>query len=307
MDGRSLEFGFFPRRLELAAGDIRISPLPNFAEVQSELLHENDLIDNDWLYAPLQRTRDLFCNGTRLRPYSSRIFGLPKTHLLTHAHSDDRDQLTFLVWALSLFTGIRLTTEEAGFLDATPITQGKLVDYHIRDTSLVKAIELAEEFWNQNVNHPRRAQRFAAAIHSLFLGQNPQLLQFEQFIYAYTALDACFAIAKEIFPLPREHLPHANRLSWMCNTFGVPVPAWAKPQQSEQAKIATVRNDALHEGLFFDQPFGFAIQAEGFDTYMPQQMSCLCTRLLIAIIGASDAEYINSTVDSRQMHLLDLT
>ena len=63
------------------------------------------------------------------RTYAARIFGLPKTHSITHAAPDSVDHVEFHVWGLSFFTGMRLTTTEAGFVDATPIKPGKLVDF----------------------------------------------------------------------------------------------------------------------------------------------------------------------------------
>ena len=35
-------------------------------------------------------------------------------------------------------------------------------------------------------------------VHALFLGQFPQSLQFERFIYMYTAIDACYSLAAKL-------------------------------------------------------------------------------------------------------------
>ena len=57
----------------------------------------------------------------REHPYASRVFGLPKTHLIEHAEATNQDHLDFHLWALSFFVGMRLTATDAGFLDATPL------------------------------------------------------------------------------------------------------------------------------------------------------------------------------------------
>ena len=64
---------------------------------------------------------------------------------------------------------MRLTATEAGFLDATPGKRGKLVAFVPRGRSLERAIELAGEFWMENRGEPRTTQRFAAAVHALYV------------------------------------------------------------------------------------------------------------------------------------------
>ena len=111
--------------------------------------------------------------------------------MLELAKATGDEHVVFHLWALSFFLGMRLSATEAGFLDATPVKPGKLVDFVLPGRSLERAIDLADEFWMANRGEPRNAQRFAAAVHALFLGQYPQALQFERFIYLYTAIDAC--------------------------------------------------------------------------------------------------------------------
>ena len=71
-----------------------------------------------------------------------------------------------------------------------------------------------------NLAKPRRAQHFEAAVHALFLGQNPKNLEFERFVYFYTAIDACYKLAEELDPPPRG-LAHAKRIKWMCDRFSM--------------------------------------------------------------------------------------
>ncbi len=266
-------------------------------------------VDGDWIYAPQQEVYQFGTAGreVRTKPYPSRVFGLPNTHAIRHEAGESDDHLAFLLWALSFLEGTRLTATKAGFLDATPILVGKLVDFGLAGTSLTKAITLADAFWRTNRSEPLRAKRFAAAVHALFLGQNPRLLQFERFIFLYAALDACFALASSLHPPARKQQPsHSDRLSWMCGLFGMNTPAWADRMVNGRAEIAILRNDTLHEALFMGEPLGFAIHGAGTGSNITLEMEALICRLLVALLGASTSDYVRTAVDTRQRHLLNL-
>ena len=189
----SWEFGFHPEPLELTNGDITIQPLQNHTTTVAEMENWED-IEKDWVYAPRQPAKDFMTGVVTEKPYSARVFGLPKTHRITHNSADNEDHLTFHLWCLSFFSGLRLTATEAGFLDATPLKAGKLVDFVPMGGSLSKGLEAAEAFWINNRTNIRQTHRLAAAIHALFLAQYPPALQFERFLNLYAALDACYAI-----------------------------------------------------------------------------------------------------------------
>ena len=75
--------------------------------------------------------------------------------------------------------------------------------------------------------------------------------------------------------------------------------------------MSIVRNDTLHEALFFEEPLGFALYG-GNDPkeragHVPLQMEALACRLLVALLGKPDVAYVKSSVDTRQMHHLDLS
>ncbi|MDR6694029.1 hypothetical protein [Stenotrophomonas sp. 1337] len=161
-------------------------------------------------------------------PYPSRVFGLPKTHVLTLHQSTNPLDLEFVVWCLAFFLGMPLTTTEAGFLDAAPTKPGKLVDFGLtRPGDEGDAIGLALGFLNAEPGDSRAPKRVAAVIHALFLSQYPQSLPFEGFQYFYMALDGCFQLisAKGGIERPRSH---GERIQWMCAMFDMPVPDWAR-------------------------------------------------------------------------------
>lgn len=295
-------FGYYPRTLSLDVGPVHIRTLPSLAE-KVEDLEGNPGLHNQWIYAPPQQTRN-FGGETSTLPFLSRVFGLPKTHSLLHDAPDSPAHVHFHIWVLSLLTGMRLTPTEAGFVDATPIKPGLLVDFVLLGNSLEAGIALAEQFWIENRQTPEQTSRLEAAIHALFLAHYPQALQYERFIYLYTALDACFALASAKWP-PTSRLTHASRIEWMCARFGMPVPEWASTSQGTE--VANIRNPTLHEGLYLGAPLGFALHGVGSNKNLTLEMGGLVCRFLIALLGGSGADYVRSAVNTRQRIGLRLT
>jgi hypothetical protein len=296
-------FGYFPRALDLTVGPVTISTRADFEEAVAGV-DENDGREGDWVHAPLQPVAHLG-GGTTLRPYPARIFGLPKTHDIEHSSPSNAEHLDFHVWSLGFFHGMRLTTTEAGFLDATPIKPGVLVDFVLLGGSIPASIALAEDFWTRNMGSPERARLWVAAVHALFMSQNPRHLQFERFLLLYTALDACFALTKSFTPPPK-NLPHATRIEWMCDRLAMPVPAWADPNAAGGAKIAALRNPAVHEALFVGEPLGFALHGIGENRNLTLEMKALVARLIVALLGARNNDYIRSSTGTRQRQGLNI-
>lgn len=283
------EFGFYPDPLSIKAGPVTISPLPDLDRIASGV-SAFGRIKGDWIYAP----------------HINRVFPLPKTHRIEHAAATNEEHLDFHLWALSFFVGMRLTATEAGFLDATPVRPGKLVDFVLLRSSLDRAVELAEKFWMMTRDKPCCAKRFAAAIHALFLSQNPQNLQFEKFVLLYTSIDACYCLAVELHGLQKRPR-HAERIELMCKHFGIQCPGWAAPDpNTRRSTVAEIRNNTLHEALFKDAPLGFAVYGGGTNQNLPLEMQAFVCRLLVALIGGSGADYVRSPVTTRQRHGLDL-
>ena len=214
-----------------------------------------------------------------------------------------------MVWCLSFFIGMRLTTTESGFLDATPIQPRKLVDFSLSRCTVADVIELALKYLESERGDSRAPKRIAAVIHVLFLAQYPQNLPFEQFQYLYMALDACFKLVA-VKEAQEPRTSHAGRVQWMCEKFDIPVPDWAKNAKATPSSLSVVRNDTFHEALFFDWPLGFSIYGgnrpapDQINTIL--QMQALVCRLLVAILGQPGSSYIKSPVDTRQRHALEL-
>lgn len=290
------EFGFRPSALDVIAGPIAIETLDGLEDRVVEV-EECGQHYQGWIYAPLQPIRNFGSGETYQAPYTARVFGLPKTHLIRHIEDAELGHLQFHIWSLGFFTGQRLSGTEAGFLDATPFKPGKLNDFVLFGDSLQKAVELAEEYWTRNQQDRKQITRFEAAIHALFLAQNPRLLQFEGFTFLYTALDACFAMMRDMLPGPYPRT-HWERTEWMCNQYGIPVPDWAASDGGTE--VADIRNPMIHEGLYMGEPLGFAIEGQAGNRNLNLQMQAVVCRLLVAILGGARANYVTSTVTSRQ-------
>ena len=295
-------FGYYPERLTVNANGILIRPVADLAKIVTAT-QDSERIEASWIYAPWPGACDIFSGEVRQLPYAARTFGLPKTHEFEHPAPDDDDHLDFHLWVLSFFTGMRLTATEAGFLDATPLKPATLVDFNMHN--LAKAVDLAEAFWIANRGLRLRTRLVAAVIHALFLAQNPRHLQFERFLYLYTALDACYALAASVAP-PIGRRPHTDRIAWLCDKFGMTVPSWARLAASSGVEVATIRNETMHEALFMGEPLGFALHGVGTNSNLPLEMEALVCRLLVALLGAPTAEYVRTPITTRQQHGLRL-
>ncbi len=291
-----LEFGYLPVALDVVGSDWSISTLPNFVEVVSDISSHPDL-RNRWIY-PNHGGKVPFS------PNAFRLFGMPRTHAIEH-QSDDVGRLKFLLWVLSFFYGIRLSSEAAAFIDGASTEKGMLVDF-VPLGGVEQKVLLAEAFWASNASNPKQSKRFSAAVHALFMAAGRQLLQFEQFVYLYAALDACFAMMWHA-QKPSQGIPnHAERTAWMCRKVGTPVPVWASGPMKTGTEISDLRNDTLHEALFAGEPLGFALEAGSANRNLPLEMGNLVCRLLAAIIGVSDKEYVSMPTDIYARHALRL-
>ncbi len=182
MQTLSSNFGYLPQSCNFSLGEIQVADLPNLHTLIDKISNSPG-IHKDWFYAPPIQVQDSISGLVSTLPYNSRVFKLPKTHTLTHENADSIEHLHFLVWCFGFFAGIRLTTTEAGFLDATPIKTEVLTDFVLMNCTFADAVVLADSFWRQNANHGRRVKLVCSIIHSLFIAQYPSAMCFERFMY----------------------------------------------------------------------------------------------------------------------------
>jgi len=300
-----LEFGFLSSELDLSVGPISVKTLSNL-DLKCSAILQSGQAHRDWVYAPRCASSDSSGKTIEL-PFHSRVFGLPKTHAIEHSAADCKEHVEFLVWCLSFFTGIRLTCTEAGYVDAAPLKPHALTDFVLHPSSEADALALGEAFWRRAPSW-ENAKLIVAMIHSLFVSQSPQSLQYERFFHAYAAIDAGYAYLKRAGLV--QSATHSARIAKMCEHFKMDTPAWAI-FSGRNSPLAEIRNPTFHEALFAGEPLGFAIYAStqidsGADQNLLLEMEALICRLLVAILGKPDCEYVKSAVTTRQLHGLDL-
>jgi len=275
----SIDFGFYPSDFDRASGSIAIETLPNLADKIRDV-SGSEYVNGKWMYSPPAQIRDMLSESVKTMPYSKRVFGLPKTHRLSHANSQGPTHLPFLVFCFGFFAGMRMSDVEAGFLDATPIAPGTAHDMVWPSDSLLIGVEYANRFWTSHSANARIEAAMRGAIHSYFLSQTPTLLDYEQFIYLYTALEGCHWINSTVSGLEPRKIPHDKRIKGLCEAFSIPTPSWAE-------LVAPHRHATLHEGLFFDEPLGFHVfGGRHHDTPL----------------GMGTCDYVRSPVNTRQRH-----
>jgi len=298
-----MHFGFYPYALDYSVGCIQIRTLDDFPTVVEATL-SNPFIEGDWFYSPPRRTHLFGTDTIAVSPYPARIFDLPHTHALTRTAVSDPNRLRFLVWCFGFFVGMRMTDKPRGFLDATPIREGICNDIVWLGNGHVNALEIADTFFGKHLANPRVEVIARAAIHSYLSSHTPTLLDFERFIHLYTAMEACFAIQQLVYARPKQTPSHAERIAYLCEQLGIPVPGWAS---RSSGYIAKQRNFTLHEGLFFEAPWGFSIFG-GNENRDPQnqslllEMTKLVCRILLAQLGIDHPEYLTSSIADRQRH-----
>ncbi|HHV2947355.1 TPA: hypothetical protein ACUKSQ_000775 [Escherichia coli] len=220
------EFGYYPVEVNIETEQFSLLTLPGLNEKVERVNNDKNVVKG-WIYPGNQDVYNLN-GGISTMPYSHRVFSMPKTHTLKLKNTSSLETLNFIVWCLSFFKGIRLTTTDAGFLDATTIKPTKLTDFILVGCSEKEIIELALNYINGKHKDAHSPKRIAAVVHALFLSQNPQYLSFEKFQYLYMALDGCFALSwAEHDKAPDKKPPnHYKRLKWMCKIYGLSIPTW---------------------------------------------------------------------------------
>ncbi len=218
----STEFGFYPISFNLKLAEFEITTLDDFDESVERVMSDSSVYAG-WIYAPLREVISVGAPGTRTLPYTSRVFALPKTHRLTHT-SDDPKRLSFLVWVFGFFVGMRMSDNEAGFLDAAALRPGTSNDVVWCGHSLQSALSKADAFFEFHAGQPKVELAMRAVIHSYLLADLPTLLDFERFLYLYTAVDAAFAIRKDLQKEPTKGVSHGDRIAYLCRSLGLPTP-----------------------------------------------------------------------------------
>ncbi|NHC03503.1 hypothetical protein G9F31_06930 [Acinetobacter sp. 187] len=299
----SKNFGFLPENLNITNEYFSIQTLEDLQK-KINLISKDSTVHKGWIFAPQAQTINLMTNQIHILPYKSRIFRLPKTHNL-RVFNLSESQLEFLIWCLSFFVGMRLSTTEAGFLDATPLKPRKIFDFVLPNYELETALLCTTQYMLSLENNDISFKRLSSVTHLLLLAQNPQNLNFEKFNYLYMALDTCYKIVQNKVGIASKPKCNGHRVQWMCEYFAMPVPDWAVLHK-KNSLISEVRNNTFHEALFFDEPLGFAIFKSESNRNVLLEMQNLICRFLVALLINPKNDYIRTPLDTRMMQLLRL-
>ncbi|WP_414463706.1 hypothetical protein [Hyphomicrobium sp. DY-1] len=287
------ELGYFPHKLDMSFDDIIIATLPELQR-KIEKLQKSEYRDGDWILAPGRR----------------RVFAMPKTHEIGAGSGSNMQRIEFMVWCLGFLVGMRLTTAEAGFLDATPCRQGCLVDFVCTPGDLTRALTHCNRFYADR-SGGKAPGLVVSVIHALFVSGSPHLLCYERLQYLYTALDACWKASMDLKQLKKQS--HGERIEAMCQAWQIAPPAWALYDKStNNCQLSELRNAMIHEGLVGSEPLGFRI-IQGFDgTPHPLgnpllEVEHLVSRLLVSIMGIPASSYIGTPMDTRSILALEVT
>jgi hypothetical protein len=298
-----VEFGYYPEFVDLQGQCFRIvtnSELPS----KIVAVNSDDGVEENWIYAPQQSSVNFFSGAISRKPYSARVFGLPKTHTLIH-QGNDRLRCRFLIWSFGFLVGMRMSDQDAGFLDGTPIKAGVSNDIVWAADSVIVALNAVDDLYVSSANVSRFHKTVLGAIHSFLLSDLPLLLDYERFLHLYSVFEACFAATRAMEGKVKGFVNHAARIAYVCSKFGIPVPTWADPRASV---VANQRNSTIHEALFFDEPWGFSV----FETVNSQsgmsllEMQKLACRVIIGLLGIKASDYLGSSISDRQRHGIHL-
>ncbi|WAC47724.1 hypothetical protein OVA03_13580 [Asticcacaulis sp. SL142] len=293
-----VEFGFYPNTFNYSGDKIKITTLP-------DLKHKVDYVAswtsvyNGWIYAPRLELE----NGGEVTqlPYTNRYFGMPMTHTIEHQDSDPH-RLWFLVWVFGFLAGMKMMPEGHLFLDSTPLKSGSLNDFYASNKELKIGLECADALWDKHGANNLGIQNLEGAIHALWLAKRRNLLQFEEFTYAYQALDACWRASAEIKGLSSVNSAHANRLEAMAIHFNIEKPEWLD--------LPKIRNSLFHEALISDGsrklPLGYANIPSARNPSIPfsYEMLCFVRRVIVGLLDMPAKKYIQSSMTSMQQQAL---
>ena len=306
------KFGFFTEAIDFKCGDIEISTLPETEEIR-KTINKASNVYKDIVYGPrlqLNRIKINFKNNTEEKitdqlPYNAYIFPLPNTHVIKSKRIKDENYIDFLVWVLSFFVGVRLTTvaEKNGFISYAPLKRNYLTDFSCYD--LCSAIDLGRKFWRSNSKASSR--KLVSAIHTLYFMQKPPelQLQFEEFMYSYIAIDTCYSIVKRKNP-PKKSISHNERIKWMCKELKIKVPDWAKYRKCKKSKLSNLRNKVFHEGLYAGGLLGSKPYKNKRVTSITYEMKNFVCRLVAVILGVQDKNYRKKEIFNRWLSKIKL-
>ena len=296
------QFGFLADTTSITWKAGCIKPLPDHSKIVSGLL-SSDLSYADWFY-PLPQSVATSYKENKSPPKMPTPFGLPATHdLILNDQTADDKTAEFYIALLGLLKGLRLQKPNWNHFHKCPTKSGLLCDFYATDSAIVKTLDLAADFWQLNQDKQIRKLMFGAIHWHLLAQLYPQT--FEKFNAQYTAMDACWQLAKVTLKIPKESIPHAERPLKLAQALGLQTPSWATPitTSHKQCKLSLQRNELVHEALYEAEPLRFAVSKEGHELQI--ELTNFVARCIFGLLGVNNHYTRCSSVGSRQVNGFD--
>jgi hypothetical protein len=287
-------FGFLVEPITLTWCAGHVAPLPHHNEIVKREL-SSGRNDANWFYPPLSPVA-LISDNNKSPPAVLTSYSLPATHELTlnDPNADDKTA-EFFIALLGLLKGLRLQKETWCHFYKCPIKSGALCDFDATDLAIVKTLNLAADFWQQNQDAHTRQLMFGAIHWHLFAQLYTH--DFEKFSAQYMALDTCWKLAEKTKNITSNG--HPKRPISLATALKLKTPIWANPisPPKQESELSRNRNALAHEALYEGEPVGFAISQKGHN--LQQELTNFVARCIFGLLGV-DNEYTRSVVTSSQ-------
>jgi hypothetical protein len=293
-----MEFGYYPDAFDFVGSKLKVTTLPDLTATKAKLLLHR-AVYREWAFAP-QLPATIDYPHSQALPYNDRVLFLPMTHRFEHP-DPDQYRLYYLAWVFGFIVGMRIAPKHSGFIDNTPLKPGQFTDFYGGQKELEVGLECADALWDRHSGNDYGLRSLEGAIHALWLSQRQNLLHFEQFTYAYFAIDACWKAASLLQGMTTAG-GHPGRIAALRNHFQIPDPGWPD--------LTAVRGDLMHEGLMSDGsrrlPLGYANVPNARDpsSSLPHEMCRFVCRVLAGLLGLPARHYIQSPINDMQEHAL---
>lgn len=237
--------------------------------------------DNGWCYSPSVR---------------GRTFGQEPNCTMSGVKSEDHGR--FMVQCLSFLYGQKLFTLPCEYVDSVRLKRNDL-GLFITNKNIENGLIYCNELWNKHSDDDKTKfstllKRVFGIIHLLFMSISKKSLQFEQFIYIYMALDACFKHFFDVGLIPEngKEVSHGQRLKIISELIGI-----GFSQSITEDHFRHTRNEVFHEGLYLGEPLGYPTKDKEKNLLFAQNF---LIRVIFVVLGIKATGFLE-TVDTYQV------
>lgn len=185
-----------------------------------------------------------------------RTFSLPFNKTLEGEFNSEQ-HARHLIWCLSMLYGARLAVYPNEFVDAANIKNLHQLGFCVEKKS--DLLEVMSFLHKDYARIQQYSKNISSAIHLMFLSLNPYSFEYEKFSNLYMAIDSCYRILNSQGILNAKN--QKERLQLM-----------AEFAEFNDANFITTyyktRNDLFHEGLYVNNPAGYAVAGINFSSFI---------------------------------------